>query len=225
MSAESLRPWLKEQVPRGLRRALNLLRREIKVARLHRTARKKAATYRGRTGLMLNVGCGSNRKLAWVNIDLSDDADLCLDMREEIPMPNGSCTLIYSEHFLEHLDYPEDAKRFLSECYRLPEPAGVFSVGVPDTERPLQEYAEVRRQEYSRNATRWHPSWCNTPLEHINYHFRQANDHRFAYDFDTLRRALADAGFVNVIRRQFDRSLDSEDRRLGTLYVDARKPR
>jgi predicted SAM-dependent methyltransferase len=102
--------------------------------------KKKAGMYHDRIGLRLNVGCGPNRKGDWLNIDLYGNPDLRLDMREEIPLPNGCCTLIYSEHFLEHLDYPEDAIRFLSECYRLLEPGGVFSVGVPDTQWPLQEY-------------------------------------------------------------------------------------
>jgi hypothetical protein len=35
---------------------------------------------------------------------------------------------------------------------------------------------------------------------------------------------LERAGFVKVRRRDFDPELDSEERSLGTLYVDAYKP-
>ena len=45
-----------------------------------------------------------------------------------------------------------------------------------------------------------------------------------AYDFTTMEKALSRAGFVDIRRREFDAELDSESRRLGTLYVDARKP-
>ena len=49
-----------------------------------------------------------------------------------------------------------------------------------------------------RSATRWllrarqsiwHPAWCTTRLEHINFHFRQGGEHKFAYDFETLKTA------------------------------------
>jgi hypothetical protein len=70
----------------------------------------------------------------------------------------------------------------------------------------------------------WHPSWCSTPLEHINYHFRQGTEHRFAYDLETLSCTLAMAGFENIRQRDFDGELDDERRKQGTLYVDARKP-
>jgi len=59
-------------------------------------------------------------------------------------------------------------------------------------------------------------------MEHINYHFRQGNEHRFAYDFKTLQLALQQAGFVEIRRRLFRSDLDSWE--LGTLYVDAIKP-
>jgi predicted SAM-dependent methyltransferase len=42
---------------------------------------------------------------------------------------------------LEHLDYPSDALNFLSESHRILERGGRFSVGVPDTEEALLEYA------------------------------------------------------------------------------------
>ena len=60
-------------------------------------------------------------------------------------------------------------------------------------------------------------------MEQINYHFRQDGDHRFAYDFVTLGQALSSAGFQDVKRRDFDPNLDSLDRKLGTLYVNALK--
>ena len=70
----------------------------------------------------------------------------------------------------------------------------------------------------------WHPAWCDTRLHQINYHFRQGSQDKYAYDFETLAKVLADAGFVQVTRREFDPALDAENRRRGTLYVDGFKP-
>jgi len=61
-------------------------------------------------------------------------------------------------------------------------------------------------------------------MEHINYHFRQDTQHRFVYDFETLKYALGRAGFSQIERRGFDPLLDSQDRERGTLYVIAVKP-
>jgi predicted SAM-dependent methyltransferase len=225
MFSDRLRSSLRRRCPRGLARALHLLENEFKLTRLHRSGRKRAYAYYGVTGLKLNIGCGPIHKDDYINIDLLEDADLSLDMRKEIPLASGSCTAIYSEHFLEHLDYPDDAKRFLAECYRLLEPSGLISIGVPDTRWPLEEYAGLGNGEYFESAEKtWHPSWCKTPLEHVNFHFRQYSEHRFAYDLETLTEALVEAGFTNVSRRPFDPSLDSENRRIGTLYVNGQKP-
>jgi hypothetical protein len=104
-------------------------------------------------------------------------------------------------------------------------PVGLVSVGVRYTRWPLEEYVGLGNGEYFERAGKTsHPSWCKTPLEHINYHFRQYSEHRFAYDLETLTQALVEAGFTNVLRRPFDPSLDSESRRIGTLYVNGQKP-
>jgi hypothetical protein len=110
----------------GLWRALYDLFREVGALRLrrHTKAVLKAKRYARAKGLKLHIGCADNLKTGWVNIDLSAKADLQLDMRERMPLTNGSVQMIYSEHFLEHLHYPEDAKRFLSESFRVLE-AGV----------------------------------------------------------------------------------------------------
>jgi predicted SAM-dependent methyltransferase len=214
-------------LPRGLRLALRNLRIELGAWRLHRRGARKARAYAARTGLKLHVGCGPNYKPGWVNIDLTGNADLSLDMREPIPLSTGSASFVYSEHFFEHLDYPGDACRFLAEAYRLLEPGGIFSVGVPDTRWPLLDYAGKGDGKYIETceAEHWHPGWAKTFIDHINYHFRQDGTHLYAYDFETLRRALEGVGFMNVRERLFDPVLDSAHRRVGTLYVDAAKPR
>src|SRR5262249_12551364 len=104
---------------------------------------KKARAYAGKTGLKLNIGWGPNRRQAWINIDLSREAERSLHVRDRIPFDDGSAVIIYiySEHFFDHLDYPKDAKHFLRECFRVLEPNGVFRVGVPDTLLPLLDYA------------------------------------------------------------------------------------
>jgi predicted SAM-dependent methyltransferase len=211
------------QLPTGLRDAVATLAAEWAVYRIHRAGRRKCVAYAGKKHLKLNVGCGPNVKADWVNIDLAPGADLTLDLREPIPLKDGCCSMIYSEHFFEHLQHPRDTTRFLSEAFRLLEPRGIFSVGVPDTEWPLKAYSDDK-DSYFQAAKRWHPSTCKTRLDQINYHFRQNGEHKYAWDFETLKNALEDIGFRNCTRRAPDPELDSESRFLGTLYVDCLRP-
>jgi predicted SAM-dependent methyltransferase len=207
----------------GLWRALYDLSRELGALRKHRRGVHNARKYAKSKALKLNVGCGDNLKTGWVNIDLSANADLQLDMREPIPLPNGSAEIIYSEHFLEHLNYPDDTQRFLNESFRVLEPGGTFSVGVPDSGCALFAYANAHdRRQGVPNP--WTPDWCETWMEHINFLFRQGFEHRFAYDFETMERALKEAGFVEIRQREFASDIDDPIREAGTLYVNAMKP-
>lgn len=183
--------------------------------------------YRHQTNLKINLGCGAAIKKDWVNIDQCAGADLTLDLRKKVPFEDNSCSVIYSEHFLEHLEYPLKAQSFLTECYRVLKPGGMISLGVPDTEWPLQAYCGSGDASYFESAKElWHPKWCATRREHINFHVRQNENgqHKFAYDFETLEYILKKCHFGDVKRRNFDSNLDCKDRELGTLYVDAIKP-
>lgn len=220
-----IRQFIKRRTTYGLRSSLRHVLSEIKILRKHRQGVRRARKLSGQKHLRLHIGCGPKVKNSWINIDLSPHADITLDVREPLPFPENSCSIIYSEHFLEHLDYPLHAKSFLKECYRVLEPGGVISIGVPDTEWPIAEYAGTRCEDYFNVAKkRWAPRWCQTQMEVINYHFRQDGDHRFAYDFVTLSQALSGVEFQGIKRRDFDSELDSVDRKLGTLYVNAFKP-
>lgn len=220
------------RLPLGIQRSTRAMRQELRIANLHRRGLRVARRYRGAAGLKLHIGCGPNRKEGWVNIDLQD-ADLSLDLRENLPFDDASCTFIYSEHFMEHLDYPTDAMHFLSESYRVLAPGGRFSVGVPDTEMILLAYAGAKHVDFfdTLKATGMHPNSCQTRAEHLDFHFRQGGEHKFAYDFETMKECLERAGFSDVRRRAFDPLLDYKAvdqffkfRSEGTLYVDGFKP-
>jgi len=207
-----------------LRQAVSDLVAECRIALGHYSGTLRARRFRNRTGLKLHIGCGPKAKEGWVNIDLAGRADLTLDARRQMPFADESCSVVYSEHFLEHLEYPAEVEFFLRSAHRVLRPDGVFSAGVPDTEWPLKAYWEGISSEYFRHAKEiWHPKWCMTRMEHINYHFRQGREHRYAYDFETLKYVLEKAGFGQVRRRDFDPQLDSRDRELGTLYIEAVK--
>ncbi|MBA3263340.1 MAG: methyltransferase domain-containing protein [Thermoleophilaceae bacterium] len=172
--------------------------------------------------LRLNLGSGSDVRPGWLNIDFMGDADLLVDLRRPLPLHDRSAELAYSEHTLEHLDYPTDAEAFLRECLRVLRPGGVVSVGVPDGEPAIVDYP---------SGAGWYEHWApsfpprlSTRMERLNYLFRQDGDHRFAYDSETLLALLHRVGFTDARRRRFDPAIDSAAREDGTLYVEARAP-
>lgn len=209
----------------NLRLAAAALATEFRIAALHVRGAWRVRRLANRHPLKLHLGCGEKPKPGWINLDLGASADIKLDLRRPLPFDEHSCEAIYSEHFLEHVEYPHATQRLLSECRRVLRPGGVFSVGVPDTEWPMSEYLGVTSDGYFSIAKeRWHPDWCRTRMEHLNFHFRQAGEHKFAYDLETLLATLRTAGFVEVRAREFCATLDSADRRIGTIYVDCTKP-
>jgi predicted SAM-dependent methyltransferase len=199
---------------------------EAKLLLRDRLGRLRARRYAGQRGLQLHIGCGPNRKTGWVNIDAVRGADLRLDLRQRLPFADGSCALVYSEHFFEHLDYPDTARRHLHECHRVLQHGGRLSLGVPDAELMIRGYAPETPGVTDAPPVAGHPDWARTWMERINFFFRQNYrvdfaEHRMAYDFETLEKNLRLAGFVRIARRDFDPALDHPTRRDGTLYVDA----
>lgn len=207
----------------GLFLALWNVIKEINISITHVYSLLCLFRYRSWQNKKLHLGCGGKIKEGWINIDFHPKADLSLDLHRRLPFPSNSILIIYSEHFLEHLEYPGQVIHFLRESLRVLKPGGVLSVGVPDTEWPLHAYVSGDNRYFDSAKKLWHPDWCVTRLDHINYHFRQGNEHKYAYDFETLKRILELIGFTSVSRRDYDDQIDSEDRKIGTLYVNARK--
>lgn len=211
-------------LPLGLRYSTRNQLKEILIFFKHRNGLVKARRFRKSSDLKLHLGCGKNIKKGWINIDLNNRADLQLDLRENLPFGNDSCSMIYSEHFLEHIDYPEQVTTLLKECHRILKPGGVFSVSVPDIDLVLRSYVDGGTAEYYAAQKKYNPPWCVTQVEHINYIFRQMNEHLFCYDFETLKNLLEKCKFVEVKRRNINTELDDKKFEVGSLYVNALKP-
>jgi predicted SAM-dependent methyltransferase len=220
-----LRKLVKQWTTYSFRQLARELRHEARMSLVHRKSVEKARMFRTSTKLKLHLGSGPVIKQGWVNIDLySNEADLSLDIREPWPFSDRSASMIYSEHVFEHFDYPSETRKLLSEAWRVLEPGGKFSLGVPDCEFAVKSYLTRDEEFHRRERSNGVPTEVKTPMDHLNYTFRQRREHKYCYDFETLSKVLTDANFVSVVKRPFDRALDSPHREWGTLYVDATKP-
>jgi predicted SAM-dependent methyltransferase len=221
-----LRAWVAQRTTRGFRKAARTLVDEFALQRRHIAGRKRAASISS-PGARIQLGSGGNPKPGWVNVDLfAKDADLALDLREELPFGSNLASFVYSEHLFEHLEYPAEAKRFISEVYRILQPGGTLSIVVPDASKALNAYADPTDRFFTENRRlRSYLAQENpTLMHHVNYTFRADGQHKYAYDEETLGQVLRDAGFVDVVRRDFDPDLDSPKRRGHSLYMKGTKP-
>ena len=93
--------------------------------------------------MLLNLGCGPTFHPDWVNIDISptDPRVRSADLTKGIPLPPNGCDAVYHSHVLEHLNR-EEARFFISECYRVLKPGGILRVAVPDLEQIARLYIQ-----------------------------------------------------------------------------------
>jgi SAM-dependent methyltransferase len=122
------------------------------------------------------------------------------DLTYGIPLPDSSVNCVYSAHFFEHLS-PEDGKRLFQDVRRVLKPEGVLRVNVPDAED----------SGYGLDKDR---GWYS--------------QHRCMYDWNSLERALKEAGFSEVLRYNSSQGSVSDlevlegQRSPNGLYVEAR---
>ena len=214
----------------SLRRALYSRTTRLRLARLD--------------GCRVNVGCGYRPTPGWVNIELKSTAETYFwDCRRHLPFSDARVTAIYCEHVFEHFHPDTEATFFLRECLRCLRSGGVLRIVVPDAGAYLHAYSQSWEQlaalsslEQTREGwreTRYNYKGLNnvyrTHMQLINEVFRQGDQHKYAYDEETLLLVLREAGFSNVIRQNFGSSLDremapdNEARKTESLYVEGVK--
>jgi SAM-dependent methyltransferase len=186
----------------GLRSELQALREsslaaQLRALNLHANSRE----------LKLHIGCGKGQLAGWINIDVHP-APLALNVLRGLPFAAGSASHIFVSHLLEHLYYPRDVKPFLAELWRVLAPGGVVRVVVPDIEKCIAAYTQNDREFFSSRRETW-PWWPSNPtrLEDFLAYAGAGPEpgflfesHKYGYDFETLDRALSDAGFGKVIQ-------------------------
>ncbi len=185
---------------------------------------------RKRTDLKLNLGCFyAGKEEGWINVDAipTPCVDFVWDLRIPSPLREGSVQYIFCEHMFEHLDYHEEALPFLKDCFRLLRSGGILRIVVPDAEKFCKVYSSNDWNEAEKLRGK---DCVQTLMELVNDVFRQSGEHQFAYDEETLRMKLTEAGFTGILRSRYGESkvtglaIDKEWCSIESLYMEAMKP-
>ena len=201
---------------------------------------KTAKHYRTMEGVRLNVGCGERPASGWVNFDFEPGEQVEFwDCRKGLPFKAGAVTAIFTEHFIEHLEFDGEVQNFIKECLRCLSDSGVLRISVPNAGEYLKLYANddwdgiSKRRPLVKEGNNYRDYWLDekysTKMQFINAVFRQGGEHKYAYDAETLIQLLRSIGFKSVNQTDFQKSSDpamtpdSPKRRFESLYVEARK--
>lgn len=168
--------------------------------------------------IMLNIGCGTDYKSGWINIDNNSDEnidklDLNLDLRYPLPFKDNSIDYIFNEHFLEHLTI-EEAQVSIIDFMRVLKSGGVMRIAMPNLSDVVGLYNNQKwKSEPFLNE--FGLDFIKTKAELININFRWWG-HKWLYDWEELERRLNEAGCSKIQRCELRKSSSKELNNLET---------
>jgi hypothetical protein len=146
---------------------------------------------------------------SWIRIDRDKSrAEICIDFKDfrKIPLDDGSVSCIYGAHVFEHMGITITPIVF-KECYRVLCPGGFFRLVLPDVEKSIREYlngnANFPLFKLRRDRAKNSYGLDYTLFECLREDFLSVSEsfhvhelgHQNAWDFATIQRDLARAGF------------------------------
>jgi len=224
-------------VNRGLKKALGQVRLELRIAWTERHARAAFQKLQERAELKVHLGCGSDLRAGWVNIDLNfsdrkkgrtDALYINHDLRRGLPLAEQSCAFIYSSHLFEHLDEAE-GMALMRDCFKALQVGGTFRIVLPDMPRLFQAYLnddiDFFRLLDVHQLIGGYPGSARSMVDYVNYAVYQFGEHKCLYDFEKLNRTLTEIGFASVMQSNFSAGVDvpSDLRRTYSFYTEATK--
>ena len=190
-----------------------------------------------RGGARVHLGCGTDVRPGWINVDMlprwtigsnrpSGTKLFCYDLRRGLPMDEGSCDVIYSSHFFEHLRR-EQGLTLMRDCHRALRPGGLFRLCLPDFERTFRAYLEADRKYFALAEDHVPESLpgLKTMADYVNFAVYQNGEHQCVYDRAGTKELLSRLGYSSVELSEFrkDVDVDTSLRREYSFYVDAVK--
>ncbi len=216
---------LRRIAPLEIRGELLIMGQEIRIYKNHLLALRTINSKLTNDSIVrLELGNCGRKMPGWIGVDIDDSADLQLDLRKPLPIPDKTVEAIYSSHVLEHFSYPEPLMGLLNECFRILKPGGSFSAALPDCWHYFSSYingGQIIDQEIREKVL---PVYVKTKIDEVSWFVYMLGHHKYLFDKENSVQLLLQAGFERVSTRDFDPAIDLEIRRKESLYLIAYKP-
>jgi predicted SAM-dependent methyltransferase len=180
--------------------------------------------------LKLHLGCGPRHIPGFVHVDLQPGPHVdIVGPVERLPVADGSASLVYASHVLEHFGRNE-YKSVLKEWHRVLAPGGTLRLAVPDFAACAALYYEGGLSDRMSGLVGLLVGGQRDP-----YDF-----HKMVFDENSLRFDLQEAGFAGVRRWEWRSTehagvddysqayiphLGKDSGRLMSLNLEADRPR
>lgn len=147
------------------------------------------------------------------------------DLAKSFPqIKEGSCKVIYSSHFIEHISHNE-AISLIKKCFMTLSSGGIFRAAVPDLYEEAKRYITRIESALTKDSLDWKAS-----EEFICSLFsnNSRHSHKWMYDFFSLSKILSDCGFIDIEKKGFRQSKIEDiklvENREDSLFVESKKP-
>jgi SAM-dependent methyltransferase len=144
--------------------------------------------------IKVHLGPGQRNYLqGWINVDaniFTGKCDVWADLRNPLPFRDGTISMVYSHHVIEHL---EDPFAHFREVYRILKPGGVFRIGGPNGDSASRKFVEGDRG--------WFPDFPDNRASlggrYENFIFCRG-EHLTILTYSFLQEVAQQAGFPTV---------------------------
>jgi predicted SAM-dependent methyltransferase len=155
------------------------------------------------------------------------------DVVKGLPVAAGSCKGVYCSHVLEHLCL-RDCQQALRNTMLVLAPGGIFRLVIPDLEVSIHHYlnsgSTQAASEFMRETCLGHETRQRGVMGMLSAWLGNS-PHLWMWDFNSMREALEEAGFVQIRRAAFGdcedpmfRNVEEKVRWDGCLGFECRRP-
>jgi predicted SAM-dependent methyltransferase len=181
------------------------------------------------TGALKFIGLLNAGNLSYIDYCRRNDIAYANAVKR-MPYADGTVSVIYSSHMLEHLDRSE-ARRFMQECHRALAPGGMLRIAVPDLLPLARAYVAGGTADAFLASCVLELDKPRGLAAKLHYFFFAGREHHWMYDGASLSRLMSEAGFAGVEILEAGRTsipdpgeLNLREREAESVYVEGRKP-
>lgn len=148
--------------------------------------------------------------------------DLPWDARFPLPFIRKQITLVYSSHFLEHLNYTQLITHLSFIRNKLLSYDGVIKLSVPNASLYINSYASNITSDLIRLSYKPYYFSTNSLLDQVNYIAYMGGEHKYLFDEENIHNILLQCNFSSSKSRFFEFNLDHPSRHFESIYVEAK---